>query len=174
MFYPACIEWSDTHSLVNIHIPDIPGAIAAASTFENALLAAQEIAQLMLQTNHSLGLSVPPPTSIHAHRARPEYAGMSWSMLDIDLSNYFADGMHTPHEVVSRIVDGATPMRAWREYLQLSEEEVARRLGVSLVVYAAHEANPDSVYYIREKVGKALGLPAEELEWWFKEDDVAE
>lgn len=95
-------------------------------------------------------------------------------MLDIDLSNYFADGMHTPHEVVSRIVDGATPMRAWREYLQLSEEEVARRLGVSLVVYASHEANPDSVYYIREKVGKALGLPAEELEWWFKEDDVAE
>lgn len=28
-----------------------------------------------------------------------------------------------PHEVVSRIVDGATPIRAWREYLNLTQEE---------------------------------------------------
>jgi len=32
-----------------------------------------------------------------------------------------------PHEVVSATVDGATPLRAWREYLGLTQVEVANR-----------------------------------------------
>ncbi|WP_345891324.1 helix-turn-helix transcriptional regulator [Pseudomonas protegens] len=36
-----------------------------------------------------------------------------------------------PHDVVSRMVDGATPIRAWREHLHLTQDEVARRLGVA-------------------------------------------
>src|SRR5476649_257605 len=29
-----------------------------------------------------------------------------------------------PHEVVSRIVDGSTPIRAWREYLDLTQDDL--------------------------------------------------
>jgi len=36
-----------------------------------------------------------------------------------------------PHVVVRATVDGATPLRAWREYLGLTQAEVATRLGVS-------------------------------------------
>ena len=36
-----------------------------------------------------------------------------------------------PHEVVSATVDGASPMKAWREYLGLTQASVAERLGVS-------------------------------------------
>lgn len=37
-----------------------------------------------------------------------------------------------PSEVVSLIFDnGFTPARAWREYLQLTQEECARKLGIS-------------------------------------------
>ncbi|MDP1466031.1 hypothetical protein Q6331_30490, partial [Klebsiella pneumoniae] len=32
-----------------------------------------------------------------------------------------------PHAVVSRLVDGATPIRAWRDHLNLTQEEVAKR-----------------------------------------------
>ena len=41
-----------------------------------------------------------------------------------------------PDDVVSRIVEGATPIRAWREYLDLTQEEVAKRLGISQPAYA--------------------------------------
>ena len=43
-----------------------------------------------------------------------------------------------PSEVVSLIFDnGFTPARAWREYLQLTQEECARKLGISQA--ASHE-----------------------------------
>jgi transcriptional regulator with XRE-family HTH domain len=38
--------------------------------------------------------------------------------------------------VVSRIVDGATPIRAWREHLNLTQEEVAKRMGISQPAFA--------------------------------------
>jgi predicted transcriptional regulator len=44
-----------------------------------------------------------------------------------------------PHEVVSRIVDGATPIRAWREYLSLTQDEVAKRMGISQPAFAQQE-----------------------------------
>ena len=45
-----------------------------------------------------------------------------------------------PHEVVSATVDGASPMKAWREYLGLTQASVAERLGVSQAAYAQTEA----------------------------------
>ncbi len=32
-----------------------------------------------------------------------------------------------PHAVVSAVVDGATPIRAWREYLGLTQADIAQR-----------------------------------------------
>ena len=45
-----------------------------------------------------------------------------------------------PHEVVSATVDGVSPMKAWREYLGLTQASVAERLGVSQAAYAQTEA----------------------------------
>lgn len=51
-----------------------------------------------------------------------------------------------PHEVVSRIVDGATPIRAWREHLNLTQDEVARRLGISQSAFAQQESEIGSAH----------------------------
>uniref|UniRef100_UPI0037C56D48 transcriptional regulator n=1 Tax=Pusillimonas sp. TaxID=3040095 RepID=UPI0037C56D48 len=36
-----------------------------------------------------------------------------------------------PHDVISRVVDGSTPARAWREHLQLTQADMAARLGIT-------------------------------------------
>lgn len=36
MQYPICIEWGDDNTATGIQIPDIPGAVTAGDTFEEA------------------------------------------------------------------------------------------------------------------------------------------
>lgn len=70
-----------------------------------------------------------------------------------------------PHEVVSATVDGATPVRAWREYLKLTQAEVATRLGISQPSYAKQE-NSDSLRRSTiEKIAAALGITVEQLDF---------
>ncbi|MBS0575152.1 MAG: helix-turn-helix transcriptional regulator [Proteobacteria bacterium] len=70
-----------------------------------------------------------------------------------------------PHEVVSATVDGASPMKAWREYLGLTQAEVAARLGVSQAAYAQTEAaaRPRKATVVR--VAAALRIGVEQLDF---------
>jgi predicted transcriptional regulator len=47
---------------------------------------------------------------------------------------YPKEHVMVPYAAVRTTVDGATPMRAWREYVELTQDEVARRLAVSVPV----------------------------------------
>lgn len=50
------------------------------------------------------------------------------------------DQRGVPHEVVNLVFDNDwTPIRAWREYLTLTQAEVASRIGVSQAAYAQSE-----------------------------------
>ncbi|MCF4995853.1 helix-turn-helix domain-containing protein [Pseudomonas syringae] len=69
-----------------------------------------------------------------------------------------------PHDVVSRMVDGATPIRAWREHLNLTQEEVARRMGVSQPAFAQQETATKPRKATREKIAAAFGITADQLE----------
>ncbi|MFJ4197432.1 helix-turn-helix domain-containing protein [Pseudomonas sp. NPDC089534] len=69
-----------------------------------------------------------------------------------------------PHEVVSRMVDGATPVRAWREHLNLTQEEVARRIGITQPAFAQQEAVAKPRKATREKIAAAFGITAAQLE----------
>lgn len=69
-----------------------------------------------------------------------------------------------PHEVVSHIVDGATTVRAWREYLSLTQDEVAKRLGISQPAFAQQESVAKPRRATREKIAIAFGIHADQLE----------
>jgi predicted transcriptional regulator len=69
-----------------------------------------------------------------------------------------------PHDVVSRTVDGATPVRAWREHLGLTQAEVAKRLGISQSAYAQQEVSERLRKVSREKIAAALGITQEQLD----------
>ncbi|ASL42169.1 hypothetical protein bAD24_I01675 [Burkholderia sp. AD24] len=70
-----------------------------------------------------------------------------------------------PHEVVSATVDGATPARAWREHLGLTQVEVATRMGVSQSAYAQQESSEKLRKSSREKIATALGITADQLDF---------
>jgi predicted transcriptional regulator len=69
-----------------------------------------------------------------------------------------------PHEVVGLMVlNDWTPIRAWREYLGLTQSEVAVRLGISQPAYAQQELARRSRKSTRERVAAALGIFPEQL-----------
>lgn len=83
------------------------------------------------------------------------------SLLDkspIDLSN------GVPSAVVDAVFDNnISALKAWREHLELTQSEVAKRAGMTQSAYSQHE-NADKLRKpTREKLAKALGLTAEQL-----------
>lgn len=88
MQYPIAIEWGDENTAIGIQVPDIPGAVTAGDTFEEAYNAAIEVAHIMLEEIASNGEPVPMPSSSFIHRQNPEFADMGWGMLEIDISPY--------------------------------------------------------------------------------------
>lgn len=70
-----------------------------------------------------------------------------------------------PHDVISRSVNGATPVRAWREHLGLTQADVAERLGISQSAYAQQESSSRLRKASREKIAAALGIEAAQLDF---------
>jgi len=88
MQYPICIEWGDDKNATGIQIPDIPGAVTAGDSFEEAYSSAVEVAHIMLEEIASSGQAIPMPSSAAAHRDNPDFADMGWGMLEIDITPY--------------------------------------------------------------------------------------
>ena len=70
-----------------------------------------------------------------------------------------------PHDVVSATVDGATPMKAWREYLGLTQAEVAARLDITQAAFAQLETSAHPRKSTLRRVAGALGLALEQLDF---------
>ncbi|MBJ7313450.1 helix-turn-helix domain-containing protein [Rugamonas sp. CCM 8940] len=81
------------------------------------------------------------------------------------IRTYEQDRDLIPHEVVSATVDGATPVRAWREHLKLTQAEVSARLGISQPSYAKQEASGALRKSTIEKIAKALGITPAQLDF---------
>jgi len=67
--------------------------------------------------------------------------------------------------VRSAVASGESPVRAWREYLGLSQSDVAKRLEISQPGYAQHEAKPYTRLSgrIRARIANALGIGMDQL-----------
>lgn len=76
-----------------------------------------------------------------------------------------ADEATIPHEVVSAVVDGATPMHAWRDYFTLTQEATAARLNITVPAYARQEACATPERPMLEKFAAALGLTLNQLDF---------
>ena len=73
-------------------------------------------------------------------------------------------GDAVPWEVLKRSISEEVSMaKAWREYLNLPQEEVAKRMGVSQASLSQTEAAKRPRKATLEKVAKALGVTLEQL-----------
>ncbi len=70
-----------------------------------------------------------------------------------------------PNDVVWLSIDkGYTLARAWREYLRLTQVEVAARMGISQAALSQMEAGEKKLRKVSlEKLAKALGIAIEQL-----------
>lgn len=68
-----------------------------------------------------------------------------------------------PQAVVSAQVDGDSATKAWREFLHLTQAEVAQRMGISQAAYAQIETAKRPRKVTLQKVADALGLELEQL-----------
>jgi predicted DNA-binding protein (UPF0251 family) len=71
-----------------------------------------------------------------------------------------------PNEVVGKVVKlKMSPIRAWREYLGLTQSEVAERIGISQPAYATQENSDKLRKASREKIAQALGIVSSQLDF---------
>lgn len=69
-----------------------------------------------------------------------------------------------PHEVVKMTLGGAmSQVRAWREYLGLTQEEVAKKMGITQAALAQIEQSKRPRTMTLEKLARALGIRFEQL-----------
>lgn len=77
---------------------------------------------------------------------------------------HFAPGI--PLEVVDKALDKEwSSSRAWREYLELTQTEVAQRMGIAQGSYAQLEAKKTIRKSSRVKIAKALGIDESQLDF---------
>jgi DNA-binding XRE family transcriptional regulator len=72
-----------------------------------------------------------------------------------------------PHEVAARVLkEQISPIRAWREYLGLTQAEVAARMEISQSAFAQMEALESKPRMnTLTKIAAALGLAPAQLKW---------
>lgn len=87
-----------------------------------------------------------------------EYLSLKNKKINVD------DGV--PSQVVNMVFDNDwTPIRAWREHLGLTQEEMAQRLGVSQPTYSSQESSTKTRKGTREKIAAALGIKTAQLDF---------
>lgn len=71
-----------------------------------------------------------------------------------------------PNAVVTAVFDsGLSPIRAWRDYLRLTQNEVAERMGVSQAAFAQLERSKRPRKTTLKKAASALGISPEQIDF---------
>jgi DNA-binding XRE family transcriptional regulator len=105
-----------------------------------------------------------------------EIAGIRYAIVPVQVleevapellsSKYIPDDPeYIPYEVIRKeISEGTSKIQAWREYLGLTQTEVAERMGVSQASFSKTERAKHPRKETLRKVAKALGVKVEQLE----------
>lgn len=71
-----------------------------------------------------------------------------------------------PHEIISRLVGGESPIRVWREYRNLTASELAQRVGITQPYLSQLEAGKrEGKVGVLKNIADALGLDLDHLVW---------
>ena len=85
MKYPIAIEPGSDTQAWGVVVPDLPGCFSAADEgIDEAIENAKEAIEVWIETALDSGQSIPPPSSISALQADPDYAGWIWAIAEVD------------------------------------------------------------------------------------------
>lgn len=166
MQYPICIEWGNDETAYGIRIPDIPNAVTAGNTFEQAYQAAIEVAHIMLKELAELGKPLPVASSVVQLKSNPEFADMGWGFIDIDVTPYLGKtekiNVTLPSYLISKIDSFVKTHNVKSRSTFLANAAYDKLQGSS------HHANPDDRFKRDEELteieSEALYVLMEKLE----------
>jgi len=92
----------------------------------------------------------------------PEYAVIPFKVFQT-LCNHkereFNEKETIPHEVIKIIAhQGVTPIQAWREYLNLTQAEIAEKMGITQAAYSQMETVKKNRKATLQKIAEAMNI----------------
>ncbi|MES2187299.1 MAG: helix-turn-helix transcriptional regulator [Pseudomonadota bacterium] len=99
--------------------------------------------------------------TINGPDGKPAYVVLPYADF---VERYAQDRDLIPHAVVEAAVDGASITKAWRLHLDLTQDAVAQRMGVTQSAYAQLESSAKLRKSSRERIAAALGIMPGQLD----------
>lgn len=88
MLYPIAISVGDDQHAWGVEVPDIPGCFSAGDDLDDAIAMAREAIEGHFEILAEDGSAIPPASKVTHHASNPQYAGVTWALVDIDVSKY--------------------------------------------------------------------------------------
>ena len=104
---------------------------------------------------------------INNEQGQPQFVIMPYTQyLELANTKQINTDTGVPNEVVNLVFDNNySPVQAWREYLKLSQVEVANKIGISQSAYSQYEKSQKLRKATRIKIASALGINPELLDF---------
>lgn len=88
MLYPIAILPGDQEFAWGVEVPDLPGCFSAGDDLDDAIAMARQAIEGHLQVLAEDGGPIPIARKVTEHAANPQFAGCTWALVDIDISQY--------------------------------------------------------------------------------------
>ncbi len=88
MLYPIAISMGDNEHAWGVEVPDIPGCFSAGDDLDDAIAMTREAIEGHFEILAEDGSAIPPANKVTLHAANPQYAGVTWALVDIDVTKY--------------------------------------------------------------------------------------
>jgi predicted RNase H-like HicB family nuclease len=110
MNYAIAIE-HEKDKAYGVQVPDLPGCFSAGDTMDEAIANAAEAVAFHIEGLLDAGEKIPTPQSVDAHSANPDFAGMIWAVVSVDLASLSGKAkrlnISLPERVLRRIDSAA-------------------------------------------------------------------
>lgn len=101
---------------------------------------------------------------INGTNGKPEFVVIPYHVFKNLTKTFGAEQPVIPNAVVQKtVLEGIGIIRAWREYLDLTQCEVASRMEISQAAYSQLEGAKNTRQTTRKKIATALGLDIRQL-----------
>lgn len=84
MLYPVAIDRGE--SSFGVRVPDIPGCFSGGDDYQDALDSIREAIEAHIELLVDDGELLPAATTIEDFLDEPEYAGVIWALVDVDVT----------------------------------------------------------------------------------------
>lgn len=104
MLYPIAIERGDKNTAHGISVPDVAGCFSAADDYNEVFDNAAEAIAGHLECLAEAGEEIPLPSNIERYIDDPDYKGMTWAMVAVDVSRYLGKTEKVNVTLPSRLI----------------------------------------------------------------------